>query len=265
MCRLKPPLNKEAVRKADNAFYALHPELVKKDGQRIPLSTKPTYEFSSPNYEFQRLTFKQIPPSSNKLIKEWQELYKKHGGKVEPKNETQTKKLGNVVQKCPKKSRVVIDNASIETDNIEEAIRSIKESNFAKTEEGMKVLAKIEELQKSGKIKFEKLSESVRGNWKDSGILSINKSFKFSVGAIASVLIHEATHAVDRIDYPKTKGKGASIDEEMRTNENQLDFYEEQRAADYRDPELERRRKARTYKKLRDDVIKRYPHAPKNR
>jgi len=77
MSRLSRPLNKEAIRAADNEFYDKHPELVK-DGKRIPLSKNQT-----------------------SLQNEWRELYVKHGGKVEPEKHLPDKKPKDVVQACP--------------------------------------------------------------------------------------------------------------------------------------------------------------------
>lgn len=57
MSRLQRPLNKEAVKKADDEFYAKHPELVK-EGKRQPLEAK--------------------NPEHAKLRKEWVTLYNKN-------------------------------------------------------------------------------------------------------------------------------------------------------------------------------------------
>lgn len=62
MTRLVRPLDAGAVAGADDAFYARHPELVQK-GSRVPLS--PT------------------DPRQAALRKEWVDLYKQQGGKVE--------------------------------------------------------------------------------------------------------------------------------------------------------------------------------------
>lgn len=63
MTRLSRPLNPDAVRAADDDFYAAHPELVK-NGQRIPLSA--------------------TDPAQAALREEWCALYEKHNGAVEP-------------------------------------------------------------------------------------------------------------------------------------------------------------------------------------
>ncbi len=63
MARLSQPLNPDAVRAADDEFYANHPEFVK-DGKRIPLSA--------------------TDPSQAALRSEWVALYEKNNGKVEP-------------------------------------------------------------------------------------------------------------------------------------------------------------------------------------
>ena len=56
--KAKRPLNKTAVKKADDAFYAAHPELVKPDGTRIPLRP------------------------GDPRCKEWMDLYEANGGPV---------------------------------------------------------------------------------------------------------------------------------------------------------------------------------------
>ncbi len=141
--------------------------------------------------------------------------------------------------------------------NKEKAIENIKNSKFGKTPEGQKVIKKIEALEADGKIVSEDLGESTRGEWSD-GKIKVGKAYEDDPDAVASELVHEATHAVNEDDFPASKTK-LTIDEEMRTNENQLDYYEEQRAGGFRDPELEDRRNDRAAGKLRDNVRKRYP------
>jgi len=77
MTRLSRPLNKKAVRSADNKFYGNHPELVK-DGKRVPLSKDQT-----------------------SLQNEWRQLYINHGGKIEPEKHLPDKKPKDVVHACP--------------------------------------------------------------------------------------------------------------------------------------------------------------------
>ncbi len=60
--RYAPPLNSGASQKADDEFYALHPEFVNPDGTRIPLSG--------------------TDPAQEGLRQEWLALYQKNGGKV---------------------------------------------------------------------------------------------------------------------------------------------------------------------------------------
>jgi hypothetical protein len=79
----------------------------------------------------------------------------------------------------------------------------------------------------------------------------------------SSVLVHEGTHALNEDELPASKTK-FTIDEEMRTNTNELDYYEEQRKNGYRYSELERRRTARAAGTLRDDVRSRYPGLPEH-
>jgi hypothetical protein len=98
MGRLSRPLNSDAVKAADDEFYAKHPELVK-DGKRIPLSA--------------------TDPSQADLRKEWVELYKKHGGKEEDdEKKPPAKKPDDPVEPCPNKPKpklvrlTVIQNAT---------------------------------------------------------------------------------------------------------------------------------------------------------
>lgn len=82
MGRLSRPLNSDAVKAADDEFYAKHPELVK-DGKRIPLSA--------------------TDPSQADLRKEWVDLYKKHGGQEEDdKKKLPAKKPADPVVPCTK-------------------------------------------------------------------------------------------------------------------------------------------------------------------
>jgi len=142
-------------------------------------------------------------------------------------------------------------------DPIDQAIEIVGKSKFAKTEEGKKVLKKIKELRKNGKIVRKKLGKNTLGQWNGSEI-EVPDDATDPEFIASSVLVHEATHALNEDEIPASKTK-FTIDEEMRTNTNELDLYEEQRARGYRSAELERRRKARKDGKLRDDVRKRYP------
>lgn len=86
MGRLSRPLNSDAVKAADDEFYAKHPELVK-DGKRIPLSDN--------------------DPSQADLRKEWVELYKKHGGKEEKDAKPPAKKPSYPCEPCEKKCKPI--------------------------------------------------------------------------------------------------------------------------------------------------------------
>jgi len=154
-------------------------------------------------------------------------------------------------------------NATKETcpekdNNLSKGIDIIKNSKFSKTDEGKKVFNRIEEYKDSGKINFEKMDKDIRGKYYGKGAIGINDIYKENPDAIASELVHEATHSVNKDDFPASKNK-QTIDEEMRTNTNQLDLYEEQRETGFRDPELEDRRDARNDGNLRDNVRERYP------
>jgi hypothetical protein len=152
--------------------------------------------------------------------------------------------------------------AAAEAETIAKAIAKIENSTFGKTDEGKKVVAKLKELQKAGKIKFKKLPDTTRGDW-GSGEIGVNDKYAADVDATASELVHEATHAVNEDDFPASKTK-LTIDEEMRTNTNQLEFYKEQKADGYNDPELDRRLAEQKKGKLRDDVRNRYPGTPEH-
>ena len=81
MGRLSRPLNKDAVRKTDDEFYAKHPELIK-NGKRIPLSATQSNQAD--------------------LREEWIDLYKKHGGKVKDnQNQGSEKTTDDPIQPCP--------------------------------------------------------------------------------------------------------------------------------------------------------------------
>lgn len=79
MSTLKRPLNQAAVTKADDAFYARHPEMVGEDGTRRPLSA--------------------TNPVQAGLRKEWRELYLANGGELE--DNTPPAKPDEAVKPCP--------------------------------------------------------------------------------------------------------------------------------------------------------------------
>ncbi|OQW91963.1 MAG: hypothetical protein BWK78_03110, partial [Thiotrichaceae bacterium IS1] len=143
---------------------------------------------------------------------------------------------------------------------VQRAIEKAKDSKFAKTPEGKKVITKVEDLNKAGNVELKSLAKGIRGKW-GSGKITVNGSYENDPDAIASELVHEATHAINEDEFPNQQ---YCIDEEVRTNTNQLDLYEEQRSCGFRDPELERRRKARQSGKLRDDVRSRYNQLPEH-
>ena len=125
------------------------------------------------------------------------------------------------------------------------------------------MIKKLEDLDKAGKIGYEKQSNPrIRGSW-GGGKISVNDVYKGDTDATASELVHEATHAVNEDEFPASKTK-ITIDEELRTNQNQVAFYKEQRKEGYRDSDLERRLDAREKGTLRDDVRSRYPGVPES-
>jgi uncharacterized Zn-binding protein involved in type VI secretion len=145
---------------------------------------------------------------------------------------------------------------------IDDAIAIIEKSKWASTPEGKKVLAKIKQLNKDGKIVYKKVPAGTMGQWDGSQII-IPEGTTDPDFIASSVLVHEGTHALNEDEFPASKTK-LTIDEEMRTNTNELDLYEQQRAGGYRNAELERRRSSRAKGKLRDDVRGRYPGAPEH-
>jgi hypothetical protein len=145
--------------------------------------------------------------------------------------------------------------------NKQTAIGNIKNSQFGQTAEGKNVVAKIEELDNAGKIKSGALGANVRGTW-GNGEITVNSNYDNDPNKIASELVHEATHAVHREGLPASTPN--TIDEEMRTNKNQLALYEEQRRGGFIDTELEKRRTDQAAGKLRDNVKSRYPNIPEH-
>lgn len=142
-------------------------------------------------------------------------------------------------------------------DPVQEAIDDLEKSDFAKTPEGQRVLEKIKEKQAQGKIKLEKLPDNVRGAY-DGNNLIVNSKFSSNPDAIGSELVHEASHDIYDQTVPGAKNT-KSIDEELFTNTNQLNYYIEQKKHGYVDPQLELRLIDMKDGKLRDNVKKRYP------
>jgi hypothetical protein len=97
----------------------------------------------------------------------------------------------------------------------------------------------------------------------DGTRIKVGDVYNSDPNGVASDLVHEATHAVYLDEFPAARPK-PTIDEELRTNTNQLDLYEEQRKSGYSDPDLETRRKDRKNGKLRDNVRRRYPGTPEH-
>ncbi len=111
MTRLSRPLDSSRVKVADDEFYAHHPELIGNNSQRIPLS--------------------ETNPAQASLRREWVESYKKHGGKIEAKDQYPMTKPDSVVQECPAKALLnvrpaastikVVDASEAEKKTIEKA------------------------------------------------------------------------------------------------------------------------------------------------
>jgi uncharacterized Zn-binding protein involved in type VI secretion len=144
---------------------------------------------------------------------------------------------------------------------IEDAMNEIRASDFSKTPEGQKALAKLEQMCKDGKVSFQRMRDR-RGEYDwTAREIHVDDEYHRDPDSTASELVHEATHGLEADEHGSHKN---TIDEEMRTNTNQLDLYEEQREAGFRDRELERRRTARANGTLRDDVRSRYPNTPEH-
>ncbi len=110
MSRLPRPLNKEAVEKTDEEFYANHPELVK-DGKRQLLDVK--------------------NPEQAKLREEWTTLYHKNAKKDKNENENDLSKPA--VKPCQKKRGILV--AIVKTPSrkpIEGATVEIKDQGWVK-------------------------------------------------------------------------------------------------------------------------------------
>jgi len=138
----------------------------------------------------------------------------------------------------------------------------VKTSKFAKTIEGQKIVKRLDELYLTGSINMHSFTDKrTRGHWSSKDGIRVGSGIT-DAEFTASELVHEATHAVDRDEHGQTK---SSIDEEMRTNTNQLDFYEEQRKRGFVDFELNARRTERIKGKLRDNVRSRYKGTPEHR
>jgi hypothetical protein len=150
-------------------------------------------------------------------------------------------------------------------DAVSTAIDMIKASDFGKTPEGQKVIAKLDALNAAGKIQFLPVlsNPNYRGEWDDAVGITVHANYGSDPNVVASELVHEATHAVHEDEFPLSKLK-LTIDEEVRTNINQLDFYEEQRQSGFRDPDLEIRRADRAAGALRTSLRRRYPGAPEH-
>lgn len=101
------------------------------------------------------------------------------------------------------------------------------------------------------------------GEWDGAAGITLHTNYGSDPNVVASELVHEATHAVHEDEFPAAKSK-LTIDEEVRTNINQLDFYEEQRHSGFRDPDLETRRADRAAGALRTNLRKRYPGVPEH-
>lgn len=137
-------------------------------------------------------------------------------------------------------------------ETLEVAMNQIRASDFAQTPEGADVLATLEDLNSDGKITLgpwpgDNEPEGWDGYEDENGIV-VNQSHDANPDATASELVHEGSHSA--------YGEDPSIDQETQANQDQQDFYQEQRQAGYWNEEQERRA---AVPNLGNDVKERYP------
>jgi hypothetical protein len=99
------------------------------------------------------------------------------------------------------------------------AMIQIRNSKFAKTEEGKAILARLEELYAAGKIKCEHLRSEVIGQHLN-GTISLSSHKSMTIGRMASLLVHEGTHAT-------MNSKEVMIEEEERCFNNEIKYHQE--------------------------------------
>jgi hypothetical protein len=148
--------------------------------------------------------------------------------------------------------------------DVNDALKLIGDTQFAKTAEGQKVLLKSLVLERAGNIEIKDAGGGTRGLWSPStDKLTVDDQFAGSAAGVAVEIVHEATHAVDDDDYA---GKVYSIDEEFRTNTNQVAAYRElNKSEGFTDAELDRRANNPIGGSLRSDIQSRYPTLPEHR
>jgi uncharacterized Zn-binding protein involved in type VI secretion len=143
---------------------------------------------------------------------------------------------------------------------MEDALNLIRASDWAKTEEGKKVLALLEQMQKDGKLQYNRFGDDTRGAYKD-GKVFVSDGYNRDPDGTASELVHEGTHAVADNESMNPFRNKNSVDEEVRTNTNQNDFYSEQRDT-WQSDELDDRRDiigdGSNLSDLRKDIHDRY-------
>lgn len=141
---------------------------------------------------------------------------------------------------------------------VQTAIQNIKNSDWAKTPDGQAVVAKIDASTIAGAA----LPAGTRGDWNGAtGTIQYNSTrYGSNVDAIASELVHEASHGVYEDRNPASKTGGNTLTEERFTNTNQLDYYSEQKKknAAFSDPDLDKRQKDRAAGNLDANIQSRY-------
>lgn len=156
----------------------------------------------------------------------------------------------------------ILPAPTTDDETLMQAMFRVRNSAFAQTPEGQLVVARLNRMYNDGDLSYHSMASTRVGSWNNTRQdIRINDSYNRDVERTASNLTHEGTHGVDFDEH----GVSRSIDEEQRTHENQLDFYEEQRGRGYNNTELERRRTARNNGTLRDDIRSRYPDNPEHR
>jgi uncharacterized Zn-binding protein involved in type VI secretion len=134
-------------------------------------------------------------------------------------------------------SRNVFYGPKTDDDRIEMAIDRIRHSKFGQTEEGKKVVERLERLQREDKIHYaagvegEKLEADKTGGYYDpkTDQLVINNGGpqKDDVDDTARTLAHEGTHAV--IADEEGRDSPNYVDKETRCYRNECELYKEQR------------------------------------
>jgi hypothetical protein len=182
MARIARPLNKEAVRKANDDFYKNHPDFIDKDGKRIPLSAN--------------------DPKQANLRNEWKESYLSHGGKEESNKKPAKKKPADPVMPCKKKK------------GFKSGLGKDIDAAVAKCPQFQKI---IEDLQKKGwKIEYGDAGKGTYASKKDKKIV-VDTNKKGDIAKVVGSLAHEVGHARYKED-PYVQPAGLTKKEYVNAN-----------------------------------------------